>query len=268
MKFMKILNLLLYQIKTNIVLPIYRVARGLPKIGATGYEPEIPIGKAKKILRNNGLGFDQNGIPSWWYTAFDGRNSDDQLTQAELNYIIENVPKESNVLVTGCGVGLTTIWLAQKGFTHIDGFDYLENVVLSAKQVSQLANVKINYWQADGFKPKLTKKYDCITALHWVYSAWMGNYGNVPIQDADREEILTKLLEQYTPHLNIGGVILIELIDALSDYSYPPYESYPVRQNIDQVRNASNKNNLAIKKIVTSLHGFRPRVILYILQKK
>jgi len=264
---MKYLNIISYEIMRNLAAPIYRLVRGIPNIRASGFEPDIPIRRAKKILRTNGLGFDDKGIPRWWYTAFDGRNTNDQLTQAELNYIINNIPKEADILVTGCGVGLTTIWLAQKGYTKIEGFDYLDNVVLSAKQIARLANVKIKYWQADGFKPGLTKNYDCITALHWVYSAWMGNYGNTPVVDGDREKILTQFLQQYSPHLNSGGVMLIELINAHLDYSYPPYNDYPIRQNFEQVRKAAELNNLFIKQIVTSLNGYRPSVILYVLQK-
>jgi hypothetical protein len=70
------------------------------------------------------------------------------------------------------------LWLAQRGFKNLEGFDYLENVVQAAKEIAVLARVEAKLWHADGFDPHLEHSYDLILVLHWLYSAWHGNYGN------------------------------------------------------------------------------------------
>ncbi len=264
---MKLVNRLNYEIKRIFLRPAYRWLVGKPKLGSSNYECDMPIAKAKKILKENDLGFDVNGNPSWWYSALDGRNSVDKLTHAEFDFIVENVPKNAEILITGCGVGLTSIWLAQRGYAKVEGFDYLPNVVKSAQEIANLSKVNIKYWQADGFSPNLKKSYDCITAMHWVYSAWMGNYTNTPETRADRETILSEFLSKYSARLNPGGFIMVELVDAIVDQAYPPYHSYPVRHTVSQVNSAAKANGLYVKRIISNPLGQRPIVVLYILEK-
>ena len=263
----RLANMLSYEVKKSVLRPVYRRVMGKPKLGGSKYDCAIPIRAAKRILREHALGFDENGNPSWWYSAFDGRNSNDELTHVELDFITENVPRNADVLVTGCGVGLTTIWLGQQGYTNVEGFDYLPNVVASAKEIAALSGAQINYWQADGFKPGLTKRYDCITAMHWVYSAWMGNYNNPKETQTDREAILTDFLSQYSSNLKPGGVMLVELVDALLDHAYPPFHAYPVRHTVEQVRSAAAATGLSVRQVVSNPLGQRPIVVLYVLGK-
>ncbi len=262
---MKIANRLSYEFK-RVLRPLYRRLRGKPRAVGSGYECDIPVSKAKAVLRRNGLGFDQDGNPSWWYSAFDGRNSYDELTRFELDYIVSSVPKDGEILVTGCGVGLTSIFLKQRGFSEVEGFDYLPAVVASAQDIAELRDLDIFYWEADGFQPNLSKSYDCITALHWVYSAWMGNYDNPAETRTDRDLILEEFLGQYASNLKPGGVILVEFVDALLDHANPTFSAYPVRFTVDQVKRIAERVGLSVDRVVSNPTGRRPIVVLYILR--
>jgi hypothetical protein len=149
--------MLSYLVKRDILRPMYRRIRGKKKLENSSYDAKIPVGKVRAILRKNALGFDEKGNPSWWYSALDGRNSNDDLTHFEFDYIANNISKNSEILVTGCGAGLSTIPLIHQGYINVEGFDYLPNVVASAKEIATICDLKINYWQADGFRPELKK---------------------------------------------------------------------------------------------------------------
>ena len=260
-------NKLKNEIKRVVIRPLYRRVMGKPPLGNTEYDARIPIRAAKRILTRHGLGYQPDGNPSWWYQAFDGRNSADELTHFEFNWIRDNVPSDGRILVTGCGVGLTTIWMKQQGFRTVEGLDYLPHVVASAKEVATLAGEDIPYWQEDGFSPNIESMYDCITAMHWVYSAWMGNYDNPVEQRTDGEEVLVDFLKEYVNAMKPGGVMLLELVDGLLDYAIPPFSAYPVRQTVEQVRHAADRTGLTVERVVSNPFGNRPIVVLYVLRR-
>ena len=232
------------------------------------FSVDIPLGEVRKILIRNGLGFDQDGNPSWWYASLDcRRNEADDLTKAALKYVAENVPGNTRILGTGCGTGWMLFWLAQKGFSNIEGFDYLPNVVQSAKEIAAAANIRAKLWQDDGFNPKLEGKYGLVLVLHWLYSAWMGNYGNAPRETQDREALLTEFLAQYAEHVENGGLVMIELIDAISDLREPPIPTYPIRHTQEQVARCSRSFGMTVERMMfNSNYGHLPRM-LYVLRK-
>lgn len=160
------------------------------------------------------------------------------------------------------------LWLAQQGFRRLEGFDVLPNVVAAAKELAALAKVDARLWQADGFAPGLTESYDVILALHWVYSAWAGNYENKPRAGEDREKLLAELLAGYADRLKSGGLLIVELVDAISDLREPPSELYPVRHSAEQVERCATARGLAVeRKMFNSNHGHLPRMA-YFLRKR
>ena len=231
------------------------------------FSPYLTIRRVRKIHFRNGLGFSEDGNPSWWYALVDLiRNEQDDLTKATLKYIEANCPKTSKILGTGCGIGWMLFWLAQRGFKNIAGFDYLGNVVQSAKEIAELGNITAKLWQADGFDPKLEESYDLILVLHWLYSAWAGNYGN-QVRRADRETLLNDFLSQYAPHVKQNGFLMLELIDSISDYLEPPTEIYPVRHSSEEVAKcAANVGFTIERKMFNSKYGYLPRMV-YVLKK-
>lgn len=262
---MKLLNILKYQGR-RLVRPVYRrTVRGLSSDGF--YEPKLPMRKVKRILRQNGLGFDAEGNPTWFYGSYDNRNSYDELVKAELDYILKHVSRDADILVTGCGTGVMQMWLVQQGYSKTEGFDYLQNVVTAANQIADVAGVKTTIWRADGFQPGLVKQYDLITVLHWLFSAWHGNYGNTPAGGQDREVLLRQFLSQYSDHLRPGGLMMLELIDAISDFGVPPSPYYPIRHTFEQVASAASANGMQIKtRMFNGTSGHLPRM-MYVLER-
>jgi SAM-dependent methyltransferase len=246
----------------------------------TNIKSSVSVFKIKRLLIKNGLAV-MDGQPTWFYTAYE-RGDQDPLTNHALNFILQNVSREAKILVTGCGTGITSFYLADQGYRHIDAFDYLQQCVDIANDVSKLGRYEIKFYKGDGFDPELGDKvYDVVTALHWVFSAWMGNYGNEGIGDdrsADpqfREKLLTDFLCGYTPHISRNGLLIVELIDAVTDYRIASdhfmgeYSKriYPVRHTPEQVeRSAAAAGMKILQKNLCVSYSHHPRT-QYILEK-
>jgi SAM-dependent methyltransferase len=251
-----------------------RVLHQLRRIRADHWLPhddefslQMPMGQIRRILSKNALGFDNEGTPSWWYSSLDfRRNETDDLTKAALRYIEQHVPKDAEILGTGCGTGWMLFWLAQRGYSRIDGFDYLSNVVQAAREIAELGGLNVRLWQADGFEPQLNKNYDLVLVLHWLYSAWVGNYGN-KARPEDRETLLNQFLAAYAAWIANNGLLMLELIDAISDFREPPSEIYQIRHSTEQVARCAAAVGLRIEKqMFNSNYGHLPRM-LYCLRK-
>ncbi|MBL4576831.1 MAG: methyltransferase domain-containing protein [Flavobacteriales bacterium] len=233
------------------------------------YEVELPRRKVRRILKKHDLYYDKKGNPSWWFKSFmNRRNSIDELTQGFFNYMTENISKDANILITGCGSGWMLIWFAQHGYKNLSGFDYLKQVVGSAIDLNKLAKIEVKIWEDDGFEPSdKLEQYDVITALYWLYSAWGGTYGNKSRADQDNQELLKQFISNYLPHLSDNGYIFIELIDSIADFQEPPVHSYPIRHSMDQVAACADELGLTIvKKMFNGRHRKEPKM-LYIMQK-
>jgi len=227
----------------------------------------LPEGPVREILQRNGIGFAPDGSATWWLASLDlRRNEEDDLTKTALRYVESKVERNAAILGTGCGTGWMLYWFVQRGFRNVEGFDYLPNVVASAQQIAAAANLPAKIWQADGFAPRLERNYDVVLVLHWLYSAWMGNYGNA-LKQGDRESLLSAFLDQYVGHMNPGALMLLELVDAISDFMVPETKIYPVRHSTEQVERCAAKAGLQVEaKFFNCKYGHLPRM-LYALRK-
>jgi len=152
--------------------------------------------------------------------------------------------------------------------------------VIVANDIARTGNYECRIWQADGFKPKLESSYDVILAQRWVYSAWGGNYENqaIPYEEAKtsakREALLTDFLTQYSGHMSLGGILIVELIDAVADYrvsldygrSSPLDTVYPVRHTPEQVAACALRTGFEIIDYKLSTNNPQPTTC-YILRK-
>jgi hypothetical protein len=235
----------------------------------------VPVSKIKGFMRNSGLALDENGKATWFYTAY-YREDSDPLTNETMEFICSEIPKDASLLITGCGTGIMLFYLMDRGFKDVEGFDYLEKCVLVANKVAEAGGYTTRIWQDDGFNPSLQKKYHLITAMHWVFSAWMGNYGNdaLALSEAKspetRERLLVDFLSRYSPHLHTGGLLIIELIDAVADYRspldygwvrpIPLSDIYPVRHTPAQVSTCAKQCGLEVVSYSLSVtYGHQPR---------
>jgi hypothetical protein len=116
--------------------------------------------------------------------------------------------------------------------------------------------------------------------MHWVFSAWAGNYGNQRITDAKnpdtREMLLKAFLSQYRPHLNPDGRLILETVDAIGDYRVPndhaylrsiPLDSiYPVRHTPEQAHFCAAATGFSVVQYkCTTTYAHHPRTS-YIFQ--
>lgn len=241
---------------------------------------KVSISKIKKLIKQKGLAV-ADGQVLWFYTAYE-RGDHDPLTNFALDYILKNFNKDSKLLITGCGTGIMAFYLADNGFTNIKGFDYLPECVEVANEIAKLGGYKVNFYQDDGFNPKfINEKYDLITAMHWVFSAWMGNYGNKTLpqeqtsSDDFRAKLLIDFLEKYHPQLNPGGILILELTDSVVDYRIATdhylgefsKEIYPIRHSPEQVAKCAAQVGFEImQKNLSVTYGHHPRT-QYLLRK-
>lgn len=262
-------------LKQYLGITIQRATKNETKISS-----KVSVRKIKNLIKQKGFAV-SDGQASWFYTAYE-RGDHDPLTNFALDFIVNNVSKSSNVLVTGCGTGIMAFYLVDNGYSHVKGFDYLHECVEVANEVSKLGDYNIKFYQDDGFNPNLAnEKYDLVTAMHWVFSAWMGNYGNKKLPQEKtlssefREELLIDFLAKYSKNLNSQGILILELTDAVVDYRIPAdhylgeysKEIYPIRHTPEQVAKCANLVDLkVIHKNLSVSYGHHPRT-QYVLQK-
>lgn len=230
------------------------------------FTPNMSTRQVKKILARHDLGFDKDGLATWWYSSLDlKRNEEDDLTKAALRYASTTIDHDGRILVTGCGTGWMLIWLAQQGFQNLEGFDYLDNVVKAAEEIAALGRMNAKLWKDDGFDPTLDGQYDLIMVLHWLYSAWMGNYGNQPRGHDDREALLRSFLAHYSEHVKPNGLVMVELIDSVSDYLEPPTDVYPIRHSFEQVERCATALGFIVEKRMFNFrYGRLPRMLYFL----
>jgi SAM-dependent methyltransferase len=220
-----------------------------------------------------------NGV-TWFYTAYD-REDKDPLT----NYLLKTIDKEykhgGDVLVTGCGTGIMAFHIGDNTKIKVEAFDLLPKVINCANILkNKYFYNNVTFKTNDGFNPKELNTYDAITLVHWVFSAWSGNYGNVVSNDAFtksvREEKLFSLLNVYTKHLNEGGKIFIEVTDAITDYRNAEDHHlgeisktfYPIRHSKENMQYVCDKVGLKIVDMQLCVsYGHHPRT-LYVLENE
>jgi SAM-dependent methyltransferase len=231
--------------------------------------------KIKQLIKKFGFAETDSGDISWFYTAYD-RGDGDPLTNHNLDFIEKNISLNSEILVTGCGTGIMLFYLIDKGFLNVDGFDYLKECVLVANEIIKVGEYKANIWQDNGFDPVVPKKYDLVTAMHWVFSAWMGNYGNKVLDQCRvyeqeyRNNLLDEFLNKYRKFIKKDGMLIIELTDSVADYrldSDSPHSKcslgliYPVRFSPNDVKLIANKNKMEVVEYkMCQSYGHQPRV--------
>lgn len=236
--------------------------------------------QAKKVVFNSDLVLNTSNRISWFYTAFE-RKDQDPLTNFILGKLDAEYNQRKSILVTGCGTGIMVFHLAEK-FDRVDGVDLLDKCISIANKLKYKYQYKnTNFYLDDCFKPsKITRSYDIITVLHWIWTAWMGNYGNKKILDPfsqnTRENLLREFILTYDKKLNSKGILILELIDSIADYRLPQDSKhgndaknvYPVRHNLSDVKRITKSIGFKILECHSCFsYGHQPRMV-YLLQKE
>lgn len=267
-----------HDLKRAAIDLLKRVAGAPPQV--THVKSRISNRRAKDLLLREKLAV-SGGAPSWFYTAFE-RGDQDPLTNYTMDFIESRISKDARVLITGCGTGIMAFHLADCGFREIVAFDLLPEAIAVANRLRDEWQYTQTAFSVDnGFRPAARGTFDAITAMHWVFSAWAGNYGNdaLPVEQAKdpavRERLLGDLLAAYAPQLNPGGYFIVELTDAVTDYRLPTDHRlgeistsfYPVRHTPEQVERVARAHGLVVadRKLCVS-YGHHPRTS-YFLKK-
>lgn len=229
----------------------------------------------RRLILRSGVAV-AGGRPSWFYTAFD-RDAGDPMTNSTFDLIEQRVNKDSRILITGCGTGITAFHLLEAGFTSITGTDLLPEVIQVATALNdRYYGGRIRFCVDDGFQPSIELDCDLVTALHWVFSAWMGNYGNDPMLDPFNSEVREKALEDfliaYRGVLAPGGLLVVELIDSIADsrldWDHPQglaQQVYPVRHSQEMVEKVAVQSGFTVDDHYLSYsYGHQPRMCYWL----
>jgi len=223
----------------------------------------------RKVLKKNKI-LTTDGRCSWWYTAYVGdRNSCDPISHWAMSYTIDNINKDSRIFATGCGTGWFLLFLAEKGYQNLYGSDIMPECINALKEFTQIKQYNIDSWEDNGFNPsRIPEECDVIFVLHWIFSAWMGNYSdkNNGYSDMDGEYLLDDFIKKYHKSIKKGGVMFLELIDKLSDYYNVDVDAYPIRHTYETVNKVVNKYGFdIIDRCVGHSHKIR---VVYVLKKR
>lgn len=123
-------------------------------------------------------------------------------------FLLKNIKlqKDAKILDLGTGSGLSSLFLARKGYENITLFDYSKNMLSLAKKRRELKNC--NFIQGDVRKLKLEKKFDMILS---VFSFASNSY----LEEAE----MPRLWKKVTKQLKQNGFL------ALMGYDYEPPKS-------------------------------------------
>jgi len=245
------------------------------------------VSQAQHLVRKSGLATTGNGkYTSWFYTAF-LRKEDDPLTNYTLSEIARKFHLEDEnpqLLVTGCGTGITVFHMEDVGF-QVEGWDLLPEAITVAEALKKEFRYSAQFKQVDCLNPPESllssneSRFDCITVMHWFFSAIAGNYGNQsisnPFDTLTRKQVLSEFLQTYSRIVKTDGFLVIELTDSVADYrlrgEYMPIDNdceiYPIRYSPEMVAEcASNTGFLILDKKVCLTYGHQPRTS-YLMKK-
>jgi SAM-dependent methyltransferase len=257
----------------------YRFVRSLPartsKSASVVGNQVLEFWRYRRILDKNlrlpaGLvdnAIDQNHAQPWFKYIYRERANRWDVWQPMV-WLVNHYNPIDPVLETGCGVGFDLIWLAQRGFNQLFGFDIDQRAIDAGVDISSKAGYSLSLWVDDGLSPQgiPQMRFSIILAKNWTMLN--SNFD------------LDQFLDIYLPYLSEEGALIFDVIDNMynqipnnqyltSDWGKPiilrrPSE-YVVRISQDNVRTSVERHNLQIVEIMTKTEAV-PRVI-YIVKR-
>lgn len=267
-----------YSVKVRTKNTLRSAIRGRGSPGSAALNTFYGPRTARRLLLKKKMAI-SGSQPSWFYSAYD-RGSSDPMTNETLARILKKSNSGDRILVTGCGTGLTVFHLLEHGFSNVSGTDLLPEcvevaVLLNKKFYGNLAVLLVD----NGFQPQVAGEFDVVLALHWVFSAWSGNYGNSASDDSFNEEIRRDLLNSFlgvwSSRIVSGGLLIVELIDAICDVRLPsdhPYglgqDVYPVRHSLGGVSESAALNGFTVESHYLSYsYGHQARMCYWLRRR-
>ncbi len=191
---------------------------------------------------------ERNEAQSWFLYAFKSRRRRWDLWRTAY-WLEDHLPRDARIMETGCGCGLNLIWLGQRGFERLYGFDNDPKAIAAAQELAELASVSVDSWVDDGITPQRlpTEPLNAIVSLNWSFLV--------------EQFELRSFLDVYRSHLTAEGLIVIDVIDAAynrvpknqyltSDWNKPAEERQPseyrVRYSAEQVHQIAGQLGMQV----------------------
>jgi len=220
----------------------------------------MPVDDVKRIIQ-------KNGAQQWFTYIFEKRHRRWDVWKSGF-WIDDHLSRDARILETGCGCGMNLIWLGQRGFTELYGYDCDPTAVAAGKDLGREAGLNLTLWQDDGLSPQHMppEKFDAIIALNWISLV--------------EEFSLPDFLNHCSKHLMMEGVVVLDAIDIeynnvpnneylTSDWQKPidqrsPSE-YKKRYSREQIAALAGNYGLQIEKRMTAKETIPKSV--YVLRK-
>src|SRR3954468_8842174 len=111
------------------------------------------------------------GAKPWFSYAYKNRREYWNVWQPSV-WLAQRLPRSARVLETACGSATNLVWLGERGFRGLSGFDLDSRNIAAASEIGTAAGVYLVLWQDDGLAPRrLGGRYDVILAFNWIYVA-------------------------------------------------------------------------------------------------
>ncbi|MDD4700623.1 MAG: class I SAM-dependent methyltransferase [Desulfovibrio sp.] len=111
----------------------------------------------------------QSKAPPWHIEAIVRRNWRRHVS-IPCGWIARHLPRQAAIFEPGCGSGANLLWLASRGFTHLNGSDIDETVLEFSDRLQTHLGHSLNIWQDNALAPsRLPKNQGAILSVNWLY---------------------------------------------------------------------------------------------------
>jgi hypothetical protein len=207
---------------------------------------------------------DRHGAQPWFKYVLRERASRWDCWQP-CHWVARHVSRAAPILSIGTGVGFNLLWLAEQGFTNLQGRDIDPVAVAAGRDIAMTAGLAVRLDVDDGLAPALPfdGPYAVIEALNWTHL----------VEGFD----LTGLLDVYVPQLADGGAFILDTIDATyglvagneyctQDLHLPPAQrrpsEYRMRHSEGEVRAAFSRHGMSVVAVLSEPQAIPKKVYI------
>lgn len=179
----------------------------------------------------------KHSAQSWFLYAYKDFNKRYHVKKP-LEWIKNNLAKESVVFENGCGAGINLLWLHEQGFKNLQGTDNDPAAINAAKEIVNSSGYSIAFEVDNGINPQTlnSNSLDVIISLNWTYHA--------------PEFDLQSFVKKHSQYLRDGGYMIFDCID--SSYNNTPNNQYKTqdwKKPIDQRRTTEYISRYSIDEV-------------------
>ena len=182
----------------------------------------------------------RHGAQQWFVYIFESRHKRWDVWKPGF-WLDDHLPRDARILETGCGCGMNLIWLGQRGFTELSGYDCDPTAIAAGEDLVREAGLSMSLWVDDGLAPRRMpdEPFDAIIALNWTSL----------VNGFD----LNTFLRHCRENLNRDGVVILDAIDArYNEMPNNEYQAADWKKPVAERRPSEYKNRYSSAQIVES----------------